>query len=127
QRVEPTACLVAVPATIVKELHRTAGIDDHSDEPLPLPRPTVQSNSNDLSWLQLLKADKKLWQPQLAYIIARHATHLNRWQLGADGSDAFVTMPQMRQVYDKIYSEFANLIETPDLAMPWPAWYELDG
>ena len=33
------------------------------------------------------------WRPQLAYLMARHANHLDRWQLGADGSDAFVTEP----------------------------------
>src|SRR5690606_30891915 len=37
------------------------------------------------------------------------------------------TQPQMRTVYDRIYKEFSNLVQSPDLAMPWPAWYELDG
>jgi len=33
----------------------------------------------------------------------------------------------MRKVYKTVYREFATLIDAPDLAMPWPAWYELDG
>jgi len=33
----------------------------------------------------------------------------------------------MRQVYDQVYAQFAALVHDPDLAMPWPAWYELDG
>ena len=75
----------------------------------------------------MLKADPKLWQPQLAYLISRHANHLDRWQLGADGSDTFVTDPKMRRAYGRVYQEFAKLVEKPDLAMPWPAWYEPDG
>jgi hypothetical protein len=47
--------------------------------------------------------------------------------LGADGSDAFVTSPKMRDVYRRVYNEFAQLVQSPDLAMPWPAWYELEG
>jgi hypothetical protein len=26
-----------------------------------------------------------------------------------------------------VYAEFASLVLMPDLAMPWPAWYEMDG
>jgi hypothetical protein len=59
--------------------------------------------------------------------VARHANHLDRWQLGADGSDEFVTQPKMREVYKLVYQQFTNLVQHPDLAMPWPAWYELDG
>jgi len=33
----------------------------------------------------------------------------------------------MRDVYNLIYGEFAGLVQKPDLAMPWPAWYELEG
>ena len=29
--------------------------------------------------------------------------------------------------YRKVYNEFAQLVEKPDLAMPWPAWYEMEG
>jgi hypothetical protein len=91
------------------------------------PPPSVTEKIGGTSWLQLLAADPKFWQPQLAYLISRHANHLDRWQLGDDGSDAFVKEPKMRQVYAKIYSQFAQLIEKPDLAMPWPAWYDLEG
>jgi polar amino acid transport system permease protein len=89
--------------------------------------PEVAGKMKDPSWTKLLTADRSLRQPQLAYLIARHADHLTRWQLGADGSDMFVTDPDMRKVYKTVYREFANLIDSPDLAMPWPAWYELDG
>ncbi len=100
--ITPTACLVDLP-------------------------PEVAEKIGDGSWEALLKADPATWQPQFSYLIARHANHLDRWQLGDDCSDAFVTRPEMRKVYDLIYGEFAKLVRRPDLAMPWPAWYELDG
>jgi hypothetical protein len=98
--ITPTACLLDPPPSVMK---RASG-----------------------SWLELLDARGADWQPQLATMIARHANHLDRWQLGADGSEAFVR-PEMRAVYDKVYKEFAQLVQHPDLAMPWPAWYELEG
>lgn len=100
--ITPTACLVDLPPSIRQKM----------------PNPT---------WRGILTAPVSAWQPQLAYLVARHANHLDRWQLGDDGSDLYVSDPTMRQVYDRIYDEFAKLIQSPDLAMPWPAWYEMDG
>ena len=91
------------------------------------PPPALAAKLNGPGWTQLLKSRTEDWQPQLAYLIARHANHLDRWQLGLDGTDDFVTRPEMRQVYAKVYKEFAALVQHPDLAMPWPAWYELEG
>lgn len=100
--ITPTACLLSLPPDIA----RAVGTSD---------------------WTGILRADKKLWQPQLAYLIARHANHLDRWQLGEDGSDEFVVNPAMREVYSRVYDEFAALMDKPDLAMPWPSWYEMQG
>jgi hypothetical protein len=91
------------------------------------PPPRITKHLPNTSWLSLLRAKKETWQPALATLVAQHATHLDRWQLGADGSEAFVTSPPMRQLYQIVYKEFATLVEKPDLAMPWPAWYELEG
>jgi hypothetical protein len=90
------------------------------------PPPAVAISLKQPGWAGLLSAPRDAWQPQLAYLVSRHANHLDRWQLGLDGSDAFVS-PAMRQVYAQVYKEFAALVQSPDLAMPWPAWYELDG
>jgi len=90
------------------------------------PPPGVIKRGKGGSWVDLLEARPEEWQPQLATMIARHANHLDRWQLGADGSEEFVR-PQMRVVYDRVYKEFTKLVQHPDLAMPWPAWYELEG
>ena len=38
------------------------------------------------SWNKLYAIDPNQWQPQLAYMISRHANHLDRWQLGRDGA-----------------------------------------
>jgi hypothetical protein len=100
--IAPTACLVAPP-------------------------PQLAAKLNGRGWPGLLKLNREQWQPDLAFLVSRHANHLERWQLGADGSDAFVTDPQMRDVYRAVYKEFSQLINHPDLAMPWPAWYELSG
>jgi hypothetical protein len=108
-RITPTACLTALPPRVVNKLRST-------DALLPMS-----------SLAQLHKASQDAWQPLLAELIARHASHLDRWQLGADGSDAFVTDPRMRLVYQRVYREFVNLVQRPDVAMPWPAWYELEG
>ncbi len=99
--ITPTACLVDLP-------------------------PSLESSIGG-SWNKLTAVDPNQWRPQLAYMISRHANHLDRWQLGADGSDAFVSNRAMRKVYSTVYNEFAGLVEKPDLAMPWPAWYELEG
>jgi hypothetical protein len=93
---------------------------------LDLP-PNIADRIRGDTWRHLLEARLEDWQPQLAYMIARHANHLDRWQLGADGTEAFVTDPAMRKVYEMIYGEFAKLVQRPDLAMPWPAWYEMGG
>jgi hypothetical protein len=100
--ITPTACLVDLPSEISAKMQNG-------------------------SWPELLKAPKEVWQPSLAYLIARHANHLDRWQLGADGTEAFVTDPNMRKAYDLVYNEFKDLVENPDLAMPWPAWYQMEG
>jgi hypothetical protein len=93
---------------------------------LDLP-PAVAQRVGGATWKHLLQAPPETWKPQLAYLVSRHANHLDRWQLGADGSDAFVANPDMRKVYDLLYGEFRTLVQHPDLAMPWPAWYELNG
>ena len=105
--IEPTACLVDLPPHVREKL---------ADKP-----------GASVTWASLLDSNAQLWQPALAMLISRHANHLARWQLGADGSDAFVQQPQMHEVYRLVHRAFAQLMESPDLAMPWPAWYELEG
>jgi hypothetical protein len=100
--ITPTACLLSLPPDVAEHV----GTDQ---------------------WTGILRASDELWQPELAFMISRHANHLDRWQLGDDGSDAFVTNPAMRTVYSRVYSEFASLMDKPDLAMPWPSWYEMQG
>lgn len=115
-QIRPTACLLDLPPALVKKMDDRQGRVGLFDERTPA-----------ASWLRLLKAKEEDWHPALEDLIARHATHLDRWQLGPDGSDAFVALPGMREIYGKVYAEFASLLRQPDLAMPWPAWYELDG
>jgi hypothetical protein len=114
-QIRPTACLLDLPPAINRKIDEHQGHNSNLDTRTPA-----------ASWMRLLKARDEDWHPPLEDLIARHATHLDRWQIGPDGSDLFVTRPGMREVYAKVYAEFASLIRKPDLAMPWPAWYELD-
>jgi hypothetical protein len=100
--ITPTACLLALP-------------------------PSVAAKVGGPSWTRILTSPTADWQPQLAFLVSRHANHLDRWQLGEDGTDRFVTDPSMRKAYGRVYREFQNLVQSPDLAMPWPAWYDLAG
>jgi hypothetical protein len=101
--ITPTACLTAMPPSIAQKIGGN-------------------------SWSLLAKASPDTWRTELAYLVARHANHLDRWQFGADRDSAiFVEKPEMRGVYDLLYKEFAGLMDKPDLAMPWPAWYDLTG
>jgi len=124
-RIIPTACLVDLPPPIADPLlarQRTAD----AVRAFKTAGETAKAIQADSAWPLILKAAPDDWQPRLAQLIARHASHLDHWQLGADGTDAFVTDPGMRRVYAAVHAEFSKLVHRPDLAMPWPAWYELD-
>jgi hypothetical protein len=98
--ISPTACLLTPPSRLTERL-KGGG------------------------WARLLKLKTEEWQPDLAFLVSRQANHMESWQMGRDGTDAFVNDPEMRQVYQGVYHEFSQLMNKPDLAMPWPAWYEL--
>lgn len=67
------------------------------------------------------------WKNQLAYLISRHASRITSWQLLDDSSaERIAREPMLRLLHDQVYGEMASLLETPDLALPWPAWAELD-
>jgi hypothetical protein len=100
QGITPTACLVDLP-------------------------PKLSERLRGGSWPALLQADPSIWRPDLSYLLARYANHLDRWQMGADFSDIFAADPVMRKAYAAVQREFAELVHDPDLAMPWPASYEM--
>ena len=88
--------------------------------------PDLAAVAGSSSLARLPRLDEALWKPRLSYLIARHANHLDRWQLGYDGQEDFVTDPAYRRAYDLIYSAFAGLVHDPDVAIPWPATFEAD-
>ena len=100
QNISPTGCLLALP-------------------------PKLADSANGSSWLQLTGGSNEAWQSQLAFLISQHANRLDRWQIGADDTDDFATNPDARKIYTKVLSQFANLIDRPDVAMPCPLLYEL--
>jgi hypothetical protein len=98
--IAPTGCLVCLP-------------------------PKLAETSGGSNWVQLLSMSPDSWGNPLSFMISRHANRIDRWQLGADDSDQFAVSAQMRIVYAKVYSQFTNLIDKPELAMPCPLEYEL--
>jgi hypothetical protein len=98
--ITPTGCLVSIPHSLSHQLGGS-------------------------SWIKLLQANPQDWQPQISYLISRHADHLDQWQLGSDFSDEFVNDIRMREVYKLVYGQFSQLVHNPDLAMPWPAWNDI--
>ncbi len=102
-RITPTACLAAPP-------------------------PKVANLIGGTTWPQILKAPAETWQPQLSYMISRYSAFLDRWQFGVDDqANEFVSNPAMRRAYQAVYKQFAALMQKPDLAMPWPAFFEPEG
>lgn len=125
--IAPTACLLDLPPALARKLGAAEAVVGAGDLRTGSPDDTAAAAKraeNALAWPLLLRADPKEWQPQLAFLVSRHANHLDRWQIGEDGSEAFVTDPKLRKVYDEVYGQFRKLVQRPDLAMPWPAWYE---
>jgi hypothetical protein len=88
--------------------------------------PEVARNIGGSDWQTFAQAPVESWRGELSYLVARHANHLDRWQFGADDQAGdFLEKPGMKDVYSLFYSEFAKMVVNPDLAMPWPAWYDL--
>ena len=93
---------------------------------LTAPPPKIADLIGAADWAKLPAAKTDAWQPPLSLMVARYAGYLDRWQVGSDEqAQQFVTVPAMRGAYDSIYGRFADLVQSPDVAMPWPAWFEL--
>jgi hypothetical protein len=99
-QITPSACLLSPPMKLADKLKGTG-------------------------WPGVLKLKNEEWQSELAFLVSRYANHIEQWQLGPDDDTDFVSNPAARTVYDRVYKEFSQLIADPELAMPWPAWYEL--
>lgn len=122
RHIDTTACLVDLPKEIDANLRAAHDAQTEAISTLGF----HASDKIEPSWTQILVGNDSLWQPQLLYLLARHATHLTHWQLGPDGADDFATNPKMKLVYGKLHEQFDKLMEKPELALPWPAWYEVD-
>lgn len=103
QRITPTACLVAPPPSLARAIGGT-------------------------TWPALLKAPAEVWQANLAHLVARYSGYLDRWQFGLDAeAQQFVSNGSMRKAYGLMHDQFRLLVDKPDLAMPWPAWFDMEG
>jgi hypothetical protein len=79
------------------------------------------------TWEMAVESGDSAWRQQLALVIARNANYLRQWQL-LDDSQAprFARDPIIRAVQQAIGQELRDLTGKPDLAMPWPAEYEVE-
>lgn len=89
------------------------------------PPPRLREKLSGGGWERLSRLSIPDWQPDLAFLVSRHANHVATWQVGADGVESFATDPAMRAAYKTVYNEFSQLVPEPDLVAPWPAYFEL--
>jgi hypothetical protein len=88
--------------------------------------------------LAMLDADPALWRPYVSFLLARYASRVDLWQLGAHGDSAtngngggggdrfYSADPRYPKLYTKAYTELAGILSTPQLAIPWNALYDFD-
>lgn len=89
--------------------------------------PDIAQRIGGRRWQDLLRIPLERWQPQLAYLVSSHANHLSQWQLLDDThAEEMARERSLRNVHELLLGQFEQLIDDPDLAMPWPAWMELD-
>ncbi len=88
--------------------------------------PTACLNPEEGSWAQLGSLKPEDWKPQLTDLIARHANHVPRWQIGLDGTDTFANDPATREAAGMLYKQIATMIREPAVVVPWPASSEID-
>ncbi|HEY0008976.1 MAG TPA: hypothetical protein VGB55_09665, partial [Tepidisphaeraceae bacterium] len=101
-RITPTACILAPP-------------------------PAVAVMVGGSTWDHLLKAPPAAWQPSLSFMVSRYAGFIDRWQFGSDDQAGnFAADANLRTAYAAVRGQFEQLMEKPDLAMPWPAWSAQD-
>ena len=90
------------------------------------PPPKIAEKIGAADWARLSAANADVWQPELSLLVARYAGYLDRWQVGSDEqAQQFENTPAMRGAYNAVLDRFNQLVEMPDVAMPWPAWFEL--
>ncbi|MGF1632261.1 MAG: hypothetical protein ACFCVE_00285 [Phycisphaerae bacterium] len=91
------------------------------------PPPQLRADSRPSSWGSLPTMPAEPWTAALALLVSRHAHHVPAWQIGSD-EDAvhFVTDPNYRRAFELVRARFGELLQRPDLSMPWPVWFEPD-
>jgi hypothetical protein len=89
------------------------------------PPPKLRAKLGGADWARLSRLPVTDWQPDLAFLVSRHANHIENWQLGPDGSEAFATEAGNRDAYKRVLDAFSQLVHDPELATPWPAYFEL--
>ena len=122
-RVTLTACLVDLPPTIAEKLAERQRQADAE----PRLRRAARPPAHESKWLQLLKAPPEDWQPQLAELIARHAAPPPPLAARRRRHRRLRHRQGHARSLRSGLSSVRRAGHEPDLAMPWPAWYEMEG
>ncbi len=92
----------------------------------------VAGGSGD-SVLSLVDADMGVWKPYVSFLLSRYANRVEYWQIGVQGEgsggggDRFYSNDaRYPKLYGKIYGELAELLNQPQLVVPWNALYNFD-
>ncbi|HQY89924.1 MAG TPA: hypothetical protein PK402_14825, partial [Tepidisphaeraceae bacterium] len=89
--------------------------------------PSIADSLGGSEFERALNQNSTSWKNQLAYLVSRHAGHITSWQLLDDSSaERIAREPLLQKLHDQMHRELTTLLEAPDLALPWPAWAELE-
>lgn len=115
-----------LPFALLLESFRNSGIMPIAC--LTAPPPKLSKLIGGDRWPLILKAPPESWQPSLSYLVSRYSGYLDQWQLGPDEQAVhFVNDMSMRRAYQAIFEQFNQLVDRPDLAMPWSALFQTQG
>lgn len=77
------------------------------------------ASAGDQSLMDLFNQTSQDWGPFLKYALARYASFVEYWQIGADGDREVVWDPRMPATIERLAGDFEELITNPLLVSPW--------
>jgi hypothetical protein len=88
--------------------------------------PELARRAGGVGLERLSALPRDTWQPPLAFVVSRHGRQIADWRFGDRSlARSMVDRDELRGVYRNVRSEFEQLLMSPRLAIPWPAWNEL--
>jgi hypothetical protein len=91
-----------------------------------LPAKPQKGAAEDDSIIALFDANPKIWREYTSFTLARYAARASYWQLGHVPGELAPTDPRLAKVYNRAREEFANMVSSPKILLPWNALDEFD-